>query len=147
VRAYAVNEIGIAYGEQKTFTTTDAFYDGFETGFSGNTGSWGIASTSTSVEGAFCLATTQGGSVASLTRTLTNGGHISFFFKNNPDIYKNLSSIYFFIDDTNQATLSSGNWMQVSYPIEAGTHTFKWQYNATSYSGNVGYIDFIVMPK
>ena len=27
VRAFAVNEIGIAYGDQKTFTTSDAFYE------------------------------------------------------------------------------------------------------------------------
>jgi hypothetical protein len=137
VRAYAVNEIGIAYGDQKSFTTEDAFSDGFETGFSGTTGGWGII-TGDAVEGAYSLYT-KVNSTASLTRTLSNSGQIIFYLKVSTSVNK----ITFYIDDVIQGTYSNTFWGQQSYPVTAGEHTFKWQNN----SSFGAWIDFIVMPK
>ena len=142
VRAYAVNEIGIAYGTQKSFTTLDAFYDGFETGFSGTTGGWGII-TGDAVEGAYSLNTQRGGSEASLTRTLANSGQITFYVKNNDD-YDNIA---FYIDNVLQGTYQNTFWGLQSYPVTAGSHVFKWLFNEASYTSSNAWIDFIVMPK
>jgi hypothetical protein len=141
VRAYAVNEIGIAYGAQKTFTTLDAFYDGFETGFSGNTGGWGIVTPST-IEGGYCLKTSRNGAIATLTRTLANPGQITFYARQDD----NRTNITFYIDNELQGTYPNTFWGLQSFPVTTGEHTFKWQLNSGFDSLN-GYIDFIVMPK
>jgi hypothetical protein len=138
VRAYAVNEIGIAYGDQKTFTTLDAFYDGFETGFSGNTGGWGIV-TGNAVEGAYYLYTAAGGSAATLTRTLINSGNIYFYAKAGGGS----DFITFYIDNVSQGTYYNTFWGLLSFPVSAGEHTFKWVSDKNA--GNS--LDFIVMPK
>ena len=146
VRAYAVNEIGIAYGDQKIFTTLDAFYDGFETGFSGNTGGWGIVMDA-AIEGAYSLSTQIKGSEASLKRTLLNSGQINFYAA----VYHSYSHlpvrIDFYIDDINQGTFSNIYWGLQSYPVSDGEHTFKWIFNGNSQSKGRAWIDFIVMPK
>ena len=141
VRAYAVNEIGIAYGDQKTFTTLDAFYDGFETGFSGTTGGWGIVM-GDAVEGAYSLYTNKRSSEASLTRTLTNSGQFAYYVK----VSEGDDNITFYIDNVIQGAYSNTFWGLQSYPVTAGEHTFKWIFNCDSYDNN-GWIDFIVMPK
>jgi hypothetical protein len=143
VRAYAVNEIGIAYGTQKTFTTSDAFYEGFETGFSGTTGGWGIV-IGDAVEGAYSLKTNIGNSEVSLKRTLTNAGQITFYVKNTVAIWQ----VNFYIDDVVQGSYSNGFWGQQSYPVSKGEHTFKWKYIIYGSSGQYdAWIDFIVIPK
>jgi hypothetical protein len=144
VRAYAINEIGISYGEQKTFTSTDAFYDGFETGFSGNTGGWGIVM-GDAIEGAYSLHT-EGRitSEATLIRTLTNSGQVVFYAK----VSENADNISFFIDNVLQGTYKNTFWGMQSYPVSEGEHTFKWRANDNVNGGNMSaWIDFIVMPK
>jgi len=141
VRAYAVNEIGIAYGNQQSFTTSDAFYDGFETGFSGNTGGWGIV-LGDAVEGAYSLQTRITGSEASLSRTLTTSGQVSFYVKAD-----NNAVIDFYIDDILQGTSGNTFWSLQSFPITAGEHTLKWVFRCPSYPTFSGWIDYIVMPK
>ncbi|MBV5312451.1 MAG: hypothetical protein JZU47_04090 [Prolixibacteraceae bacterium] len=145
VRAYARNEIGLAYGEQKTFKTLDAFYDGFETGFSGTTGGWGIT-TSNAVEGAYSLYTNIGGSEASLKRTLANSGQISFYAK----VLYEADNITFYIDNVAQGSYSNSFWGLQSYPVTSGEHTFKWKSNrqcCPNLAPHDAWIDFIVMPK
>ncbi len=141
VRSYAINEIGIAYGEQKTFKTSDAFYDGFETGFSGTTGGWGII-TGDAVEGAYSLYTNRGAE-ASLTRTLANDGQINFYAK----CQNSSENIAFYIDNELKGTYSNNFWGLQSYPVTAGSHTFKWIFNKANYNTTNAWIDFIVMPK
>ncbi len=143
VKAYAVNEIGIAYGEQKTFTTSDAFYDGFETGFSGNTGGWGIV-IGDAVEGAYSLRTNIDQSDASMIRTLTVAGQVTFYVKVSNSLPRYVT---FYIDDVAQARYSNDFWGLQSYPVTAGVHTFKWRYSRGGSSPSNAWIDFIVMPK
>jgi len=142
VRAFAVNEIGITYGIQKVFTTSDAFYDGFETGFSGNTGGWGII-LGDAIEGAYSLHTTVKLSIATLTRTLANSGQVTYYVKLSNGNY---TSVAFFIDDVLQGAYSNTFWGLQSFPVTAGEHTFKWQYNS-NVTNHSGWIDYIVMPK
>lgn len=141
VRAYAINEIGIAYGEQKTFKTLDAFYDGFETGFSGTTGGWGII-TGDAVEGAYSLHTTVS-SDATLTRTLINSGQITFYAK----AQTNYSNIAFYIDNVLLGSYANSFWGLQSYPVSSGLHIFKWKATITYSGSNNTWIDFIVIPK
>ena len=81
-----------------------------------------------------------------MTSTLKTSGYISFYFKNGVGGYGHWPSITFSIDDIVQATITTGGWLQVSYPVSEGTHTFKWKFNTTSWGG-AGLIDFIVLPK
>ena len=143
VRAFAVNEIGTAYGTQKVFTTSDAFYDGFETGFSGNTGGWGII-LGDAVEGAYSLHTKVNGAVATLTRTLTNSGQIAFYALISGST--NTTKVSFYIDDELQGVYSNRFWGLQSFMVTTGEHTFKWKYSGNSNSYG-GWIDYIVMPK
>ncbi len=141
VRAYAVNEIGIAYGDQKSFTTTDAFYDGFETGFSGNTGGWGIISNN-AIEGAYCLFSSINNSEASLIKTVVKSGQVSFYVKGGGS-----ARIDFYIDDELQGSFQNTFWGLQSYPISSGQHTLKWKLATWCCGSTAAWIDFIVMPK
>lgn len=143
VRAYAVNEIGISYGDEKTFTTNDAFYDGFETGFSGTTGGWGIV-TGDAVEGAYSLKTSINGASASITKTVQNSGQITFFAKISDASNGNVT---FYIDDEEQGAYSNTFWGQQSFSVPAGEHTFKWQLKAFNGYTRTAWIDYIVIPK
>ena len=128
-------------GTKKRLPLRMLFMNGFETGFSGNTGGWGIVTTSP-MEGGYCLQTTSGGSIATLTRTLANSGQITFYARLD---YIN-TNITFYIDNVLQGTYSNLFWGLQSYQVTTGEHTFKWQYNSST-SGHNAFIDFIVMPK
>ena len=144
VRAYATNSVGTSYGQNQQFTTLDAFYESFEDGFpGGSTGAWSIV-TDDPAEGYYCLYAHQNGAVVSFTRTLSNPGEITYWSRTYA--VTGTSSITFYIDDNEQVTTSNGSWLQRSFPVSAGTHTFKWKYNS-SYGSNKGWIDYIIMPK
>jgi len=147
VRAYATNSVGTSYGQNQQFTTLDAFYESFETGFSGGTtGAWNIVNTSSS-EGYQSLYTKQNASEASFTRTLLNTGQITFWVLiEDYDVGTTGASITFYIDDVAQVTIYQCPWSQRSYPVSAGIHTFKWKYSTTD-TRNYSYLDYIIMPK
>jgi hypothetical protein len=146
VRAYATNSVGTSYGQNKQLTTTDAYYESFETGFpGGSTGAWSIT-TGNSVEGFFSMYTTQNGASAGLYRTLLNSGQIMYWSTNYNGNYYNSCSISFYIDDILQATTNANEWLQKSFPVTAGSHTFKWTFTSTGGDPH-GWIDFILMPK
>lgn len=83
-----------------------------------------------------------------VTVSATGDGNISFYRKVSSE--SNYDYLRFFIDGI-QMEQWSGNvsWGQVSYPVTAGDHTFKWQY---SKDGSVingedcAWIDYIVFP-
>lgn len=145
IRAYATNEYGTVYGEQKTFTASDAYYQGFESGTTGvSPGSWNLSSEG-AVEGTYCLSTIQSNAEVTITRTLLNDGQIYFYTKNE-GVYSG-DPITFYIDDVEQVSFNSTSWELRSFPVTSGTHTFKWVRRATGpYDARV-YLDYIVMPK
>lgn len=149
VRAYAINSNGTAYGENKTFTTLDAYYAGFENGMpTGWTGMWAV-STDTPYEGFFCLKSVNVGDSIVFTRTIINpsGGQISFFHKSSGGGTQPLIQTQFYIDNVLQATILDEGWTNKSFNITSGTHKFKWRNNGGGYSNNITYIDFFISPK
>ncbi len=141
VRAYATNSVGTSYGQNQQFTTLDAFYESFEDGFpGGTTGAWSIVSEDPA-EGFYSLWTAQKDAEAYFTRTLSNPGQVTYWAKNGA-----FGSVSFYIDDILQVTSTSGNWLQYSFPVSAGEHTFKWRFSFTHVSP-AGRIDYIIMPK
>ncbi len=145
VRAFATNSVGTSYGQNHEFTTLDAYYESFETGFpGGSTGGWGTV-TGDAIEGYYTLYTNQNGAEAILTRTLSNSGQITFWSRNEDSGPYSTSSIIFYIDDTEQASMDSSTWLQRSFPVSAGLHTFKWKLTGSQLIN--GWIDYIIMPK
>lgn len=151
VRAFATNSVGTSYGQNHEFTTLDAYYEGFETGFpGGSTGGWGII-TGDAIEGYYFLYTNTNGAEASLTRTLLNSGQITFWARNthigNCPSTGTSGRITFYIDDIEQGMMDSSTWLQKSFPVTAGLHTFKWKFAGYACTSYEGWIDFILMPK
>jgi hypothetical protein len=77
---------------------------------------------------------------------------ISFYRKVSceDDPANNYDWLAFYIDDIEQGRWDGEmGWEQVSYPVAAGQHTFKWVYNkdySVSTGLDAGWIDFIVFP-
>jgi hypothetical protein len=149
IRSYATNEVGTAYGDQKTFTALgNSNYYGFETGILpvGWGGQWTVSSDK-GFQSNYCLKSLPGvSSDATLTVTLTNAGQISFYYFLDWGSYGSQTSIDFSIDNIKAGTFpASSGWNQGFFEVTAGAHIFKWRFNQ-SYGGN-GYIDYVVFPK
>lgn len=57
----------------------------------------------------------------------TGGATIEFAYKTSSET--NYDRLYFRIDGVSQSNWSgSGSWTTVSFPVTAGTHTFRWEY-------------------
>ncbi|MFZ4707251.1 MAG: carboxypeptidase regulatory-like domain-containing protein [Bacteroidales bacterium] len=152
VRAYAINEHGTVYGENKSFTTLNAYYTGFETGMpTGWSGMW-YTVTDNPFEGYYSLYSIQTGDAVSFTRTISNpdGGVISFEYMSGT-YYSGYSTTrtYFYIDNVQQAICNEGNWSKHTFPCSSGTHTFKWinngwAYNGQNYGDGSAWIDYVI---
>jgi hypothetical protein len=147
VRAYAKNANGIGYGDVKSFTTSDAYYIGFENGMpSGWSGMWSISTTSP-FENNYCLKSVVTGDSIQFSRTVSNpeGGQISFFHKGEAEWSSPSASFY--IDNILQATLDGyEGWTIHAFPVTQGSHTFKWINNGGG-TVNIHYIDYILCTK
>ncbi|MFQ5453386.1 MAG: M14 family zinc carboxypeptidase [Candidatus Zixiibacteriota bacterium] len=75
-------------------------------------------------------------------------GTISFYYKISSEA--SWDFLRFYIDGTQKAAWSgSSGWIQVSYPVTAGDHTFKWAYEkdgSVSSGSDCGWIDYIIFP-
>jgi hypothetical protein len=147
LRAYATNEVGTGYGDQKTFTTPDAaYYQSFEAGMTpaGWTGPFTITNEN-AFDGSYSFKSLTGQQCdATFTTTLTTTGQISFYYTFNTYY----SSIDFYIDDvkiTNFPSDYSVGWRQGLASVTAGAHIFKWHYNGSS--STICYIDQIIITK
>jgi hypothetical protein len=83
-----------------------------------------------------------------VTVGVTGEGNITFYRKVSSE--NNYDYLKFFIDGI-QKDQWSGNfaWGQVSYPVTAGNHIFKWQYSkdgSVSSGEDCAWIDYIVFP-
>jgi hypothetical protein len=150
VRAYATNKNGIAYGENKTFKTLDAYYAGFENGLpAGWSGMWTVSSDS-AYDGFFCLKSVNLGDSIVFTRTITKaeGGQISFFYTSS-GFYSVLFPLTtsFYIDNILQTNMGNEGWTMKTFSITSGTHKFKWINNGGGYYNNITYIDYFICPK
>jgi len=83
-----------------------------------------------------------------VTLSVTGYGNITFYRKVSSE--GNYDYLRFFIDGSMMADWS-GNiaWGQVSFPVSAGVHTFKWQYykdNSVNSGEDCAWIDYIAFP-
>lgn len=147
VRAFAINTVGTAYGSNQQFTTLDGYYEGFETNAPGwQTGGWGIVSTD-KYEGFFSLYTEQNNAEASFTREFPEGGEVSFYLRTNGST-AGTGTVTFSINNTSHGNIKTyNNWLNHSFSVPPGTHTFKWKYNRhTATNARHGaWLDYVIM--
>ncbi|MBN2018090.1 MAG: T9SS type A sorting domain-containing protein [Candidatus Cloacimonetes bacterium] len=146
------------------YSATEMFYEyiglsieDFETGdFSaynwvmGGDADWTIDETN-AYEGNYCARSGAIGnnSETELSLTIdTNAGDISFFRRVSSE--NNYDYLEFYIDGALQGEWAGeASWGEVSYPVSAGTHTFKWVYDKdyTQTGGqDCAWIDYITFP-
>lgn len=159
IRAYATNEIGTSYGDEKTFTSSAAHYfTSYESGMtpSGWSGSFTVTSTK-AFDGSYSFMSLTGvDNDETFTTTLTTPGQLSFYYSFYVDVSSYLPCIDIYIDNVKVAYFgadaASGNtyttWRQGLVPLSAGTHTIKWHFFNNSSAFNCRtYIDNIIITK
>jgi hypothetical protein len=128
-RAYATNSTGTSYSMTKSFTTTNAYYEGFENGFpssSGWEGTWSVVN-SNPYDGYYCLFTDVVGDIVNFSRTFSQPGQISFYYFAPWNSFYGSATTKFYIDDTLIGSYNEIGWTIHSSTYSAGTHTFKWE--------------------
>jgi hypothetical protein len=149
LRAYATNEIGTGYGDQKTFTSSEAaYYTSFETGMT--PAGWGGLFTVTSeiaFDGSYSfMSLLNTVSEATFTTTLSSPGQISFYYS-----LIGGTILHFYIDDEMIVTYQDdgSGWRQGIASLSAGAHVIKWQLSDSDgwWYGGKGYIDQIIITK
>ena len=147
------------YGDVKEFTikvglTIEDFESSeFGEGWTNDTQKpWRIVSEDP-YEGEYCV---RSGSISNNSHTeLTliheagSDDEISFYYKVSSE--QNYDKMHFYIDGVEKGTWSgSSNWTQASYPVSAGSHTYKWSYTkdtSVSNGSDCCWIDYISLPS
>ncbi len=158
---YEINYLVTAghYSTSGTYVVTVGnIVESFETGdfsmfdwtFAGNA-DWTIVNTDAHT-GTYCaksgsISDSQQTSLVLTTEVLANG-EISFFKKVSSE--NNYDKLYFYIDNQEKGNWSGDvAWSQESYPVTAGTHTFKWTYQkdySVSSGSDCAWVDDIQFP-
>ena len=159
----ATTEISVTiYDSDPQYTSIEDFEDGNFTGTYvwalSNSGAgnrdWAVATTSP-FEGTYCAQSgdvkDSGWDIISLDVTYTLSGLIGFQQKTSSEL--DWDWLIFYIDGIEQGRLSGvTGWEQAIYDVDAGAHTFKWEYiKDTNTDGGtdqawVDYIQFIELP-
>lgn len=125
-------------------------FSSYDWEFSGN-GDWAIDET-TAYEGVYSA---QSGNISDnqtsnlvISVDVSSDDQISFFRKvSSEDGYDYLR---FYIDNVQKAEWAGEeDWEEFSYPVTAGEHTFKWEFDkdqSVSSGSDCGWIDYIVFP-
>ncbi len=147
------------YSAQNTFyLSIGLIVEDFETGdfsaygwqFGGNS-NWTI-STEDPYEGTYCAksGTISDSEISSMyvEMDVVSDGNISFFRKVSSE--SGYDYLKFYIDGVQQGGWSGEEaWSEESYPVSAGTHTFKWEYSkdmSVSNGSDCAWVDYIVFP-
>jgi hypothetical protein len=124
-------------------------FESFDWEFGGNA-NWTISTDA--YEGSYSA---RSGSISSnqstslqVTMEIVADGDISFYRKvsseQNYDFYR------FYIDSTQMGSWSgTSTWVQETFSVSAGSHTFKWEYTKDGYmssGSDCGWVDYIVFP-
>jgi PKD repeat protein len=155
--ATAQNNLNIDLQKVYPGAKTESIED-FETGnFSqfewqfGGTLPWLVTNTNP-YQGSYCarsgVITHNQDSFMSLTYNVYAPANITFYYRVESEA--NYDYLKFSIDNVELGSWS-GNvpWAQASYPVTAGTHTFKWRYFkdvSVSTGADAAFIDYIVFP-
>lgn len=124
-------------------------FDSFDWEFAGNA-NWTISTDA--YEGSYCA---QSGTISHnqstsliLTAEVVADGEISFYRKVSSE--SSYDYLKFYLDGNELGSWSGTSaWVQESYPVSAGNHTFKWEYTkdmSVSSGQDCGWIDYIVFP-
>lgn len=141
------------YPQAKTESIED-FETGNFTQFDWQTGGtqpW-LISDVTPYEGLYCAKSgdinDNQESWISLTYDVYSPENISFWYRVSSEA--NYDYLTFYIDNVSiDSWAGIVPWTQASYPVTAGTHTFKWRYNkdvSVSTGEDAAFIDYIVFP-
>jgi hypothetical protein len=114
---------------------------------------WSITTTNP-YEGTYCMKS-GGAGVANVVSNMTvtvnipNDGLMSFFGKISCE--NSWDYGYFYIDGVQKASFTgAGNWVEKTYDITAGDHTFKWSYtkdSSVNSNDDCFYVDYITFYK
>ncbi|MBE9480414.1 MAG: T9SS type A sorting domain-containing protein [Bacteroidetes bacterium] len=133
---------------KEDFETGD--FSAFNWQFSGNA-PWIISNTG-QYEGEYCAKSGQIGNNASsemyIVFDVIADGNISFYRKVSSEA--NYDYLKFYIDNTMMGEWSGEeSWAEVNYPVNAGTHTFRWVYEKDIFvtgGSDCAWVDYIVFP-
>jgi len=156
----AVGNLGVAEVTFNVTETSPVFYsEDFESGtmtnipwlLSGN-GLW-TAKSSVKHAGTYAaeapVSITDSQSATMEISKLCTAANISFWFSVSSEA--NYDYLNFYIDDVLKARWAGTvPWTQVSYPVSAGNHTFKWVYSkdySVSSGSDAAWVDDIVFPS
>ncbi|HZL10905.1 MAG TPA: hypothetical protein VFC65_12990 [Prolixibacteraceae bacterium] len=151
LKAYATNEIGTGYGDEKTFTTSDAaYYTSFEAGMTPAnwTGPWTVRNEA-AFDGSYSFKSlVSQTSETSFNFTLSQTGQLSFYFF----LYDGYGGITLevYLDDELMATYpgDGSGWRQGLIDILTGTHALKFKLlQQGAFGGDYCYIDQITITK
>ena len=103
-------------------------------------------------EGQYCLRSGAIGSNGTTTLILRHeagsNDSIAFYYKVSSEA--NYDKLHFYIDNQEKGTWSGNiNWTKAAYPVNAGTHSYKWTYTkdgSVNNGSDCGWIDFISLP-
>ncbi len=124
-------------------------FESFDWQFGGNA-NW--ITTTGAYEGIYCAKSgainhSQSTSLL-LTAEVIADGDISFYRKVSSEA--NYDYLRFYIDNMQMASWSgTSGWVEETYAVSAGTHTFKWEYTkdeGVASGSDCGWIDYIVFP-
>ncbi|MBR3709677.1 MAG: T9SS type A sorting domain-containing protein [Bacteroidales bacterium] len=104
-------------------------------------------------EGQYCLKSGAIGNnqetVLTLAYEVAERDSISFFYKVSSE--GSWDKMHFYIDNTEMGNWSGEvNWTKARYPVNAGTHIFKWKYtkdSSVASGGDCCWIDFVTLPR
>ncbi len=151
LKAYATNEIGTGYGDQKTYKTSDAaYFQSFETGLlpSGWTGDWKVKNESAFESGFSLTSLDRTSSSSEFTYTFVSDCQISFYYAFNVGNY---ISVYIDGVEVKKLYNNGGGWQQHLINITTGTHKIKWYFWPTDWGsagwGGHGFIDHVIITK
>ena len=154
----AYNEYGNSNGTVWTFSTISSPDEDFETNnfdsfsweFSGSV-DWEIDSEN-AISGLYCAKSghiyNNQYSAIQITMEVSEDSEILFWKKVSSE--ENYDKLKFYIDNSIVGQWSGeSDWSQEVFPVEAGTHTFKWKYlklNGGDAGDDCAWIDYIVFP-
>ncbi len=111
-----------------------------------------LLGSATAHSGSYCVKsgaiTHNGSTVLSMSMNVSTAGEISFWRKVSSEA--GYDSLKFYIDNVRTGYWSgTQGWAQQTYPVSAGSHTFKWEYKkdySTTTGSDCAWIDDIAFP-
>ncbi len=132
-------------------TDIESFEGGIPQGFTFTGGDWVVDNT-TAYDGDFSMRSASIGNSQStsmiITLNVVTDSEITFAYKVSSE--NSYDWLKFFVDGNEKGSWSGEKgWAEVTYPVSAGVHTFKWTYNkdvSSSSGSDCAWIDCINFP-